>query len=154
MKPPCPLVVSIVDRQLWTLTLKRNGPFGDEQVPGTYARLPLMTIALEQVGEAPRSHCRRRASSGSRPRVLPSDLKAAPTSAIGFSADRRRSRRLSTRVDDRHAPFTAIVRPFALGQRTRIVGRLQREELRDVDLVAVRGDRRCRAASAPTPRWS
>ena len=27
--------MSIVDRQLWTLTLNRNGPFGDEHVPGT-----------------------------------------------------------------------------------------------------------------------
>ena len=27
--------MSIVERQLCTLTLKRNGPFGDEQVPGT-----------------------------------------------------------------------------------------------------------------------
>ena len=36
--------VSIVERQLWTFTLKRNGPFGDEQVPGTYAMLPLMVM--------------------------------------------------------------------------------------------------------------
>src|SRR5262245_5048820 len=28
-------LMSIVDRQLCTLTLKRKGPFGDEQVPGT-----------------------------------------------------------------------------------------------------------------------
>ena len=26
--------MSMVDRQLWTLTLNRNGPFGEEQVPG------------------------------------------------------------------------------------------------------------------------
>src|SRR2546430_13176015 len=36
--------VSIVERQLWTFTLKRNGPFGDEHVPDTYARLPRTTI--------------------------------------------------------------------------------------------------------------
>ena len=28
-------LVSTVDRQLCTLTLNRNGPFGDEHVPGT-----------------------------------------------------------------------------------------------------------------------
>ena len=27
--------VSIVDRQLWTFTLKRKGPFGEEQVSAT-----------------------------------------------------------------------------------------------------------------------
>ena len=44
-------------------------------------------------------------------------------------------------VDDRHAPLSAVVRAFALGQWTRIVGGLQREELRDEDPLAVGGDR-------------
>ena len=29
-----PASVLIVERQLWTFTLKRKGPFGEEQVPG------------------------------------------------------------------------------------------------------------------------
>ena len=36
-------VRSMVDRQLCTFTLKRNGPFGDEHVPGTYA-FPFLTV--------------------------------------------------------------------------------------------------------------
>ena len=45
--------VSITERQLWTFTLKRNGPFGDEQVPETYARLPRTMIDSSRLGNAP-----------------------------------------------------------------------------------------------------
>ena len=45
--------VSSDDRQLWTLTLKRNGPFGDEHVPATYAISPLITIDSSRLGKAP-----------------------------------------------------------------------------------------------------
>ena len=45
--------MSTVERQLCTLTLKRNGPFGEEHVPGTYARLPLMVMDSSRFGNAP-----------------------------------------------------------------------------------------------------
>ena len=44
-------VVWIVDTQLGTLTLKRKGPFGEEQVPTTYARLPRITTLSQQIRE-------------------------------------------------------------------------------------------------------
>src|SRR5262249_17955029 len=45
--------VSIEDRQLWTFTLKRNGPFGDSQVLGTYAMDPRIEIDSSRLGNAP-----------------------------------------------------------------------------------------------------
>src|SRR5262249_1712380 len=75
--------VSIVERQLWTLTLKRKGPFGDEQVFGIYATLPRSTICSRTLGNAPVT-LSKTLVSGSRPSVLPSDLN--PESASGLRA--------------------------------------------------------------------
>src|SRR5437773_6713463 len=80
-----PFVMSTPDRQLWTFTLKRNGPFGEEHVPGTYAMLPQMRTLSSRLGNAPET-LSKVCVSGSRFNVLPSDLKAAPTSASGFRA--------------------------------------------------------------------
>src|SRR5262249_1229035 len=74
--------VSIVERQLCTLTLNRNGPFGDEQVPGTYARSPLIVIDSSRFGKPPET-LSKTVVSGSRLSVLPSDRNAAPTSGSG-----------------------------------------------------------------------
>ena len=75
--------VSIVERQLWTFTLKRNGPFGDEHVPDTYARLPRTTMASSRLGNAPVT-LSNTTVRGSRASVFPSDRNASPTLGSGF----------------------------------------------------------------------
>jgi hypothetical protein len=75
--------VSIVDKQLWTFTLKRKGPFGEEQVLEMYAMEPRMTIDSSRLGNAPDT-LSNIIVSGSRARVFPSALNAAPTSTRGF----------------------------------------------------------------------
>ena len=123
--------VSIVDRQLWTLTLNRNGPFGDEHVPGTYARSPLIVIDSRRFGNAPVT------LSNTAGEWLARQACCRPRGTRTHIGDRFQDGPCRSR--DCCAALMTVTRPSRPSSApslwvsgTRIVGGLQREELRDV----------------------
>ena len=86
-----------------------------------------MVIDSSRFGNAPVT-LSKTAVSGSRASVLPSDEEAG----VGQRGEADGADHVvALRVDDGDASFPAVVGAFALGQRARIAGGLQRQELRD-----------------------